>query len=91
MDRILDILNEKKLTKTAFAELVGVKNQNVNAMLKNPTRETYEKIAFALDVPMWQLFASPDEVAGEARESGHTVTCPKCGEVIPVNVEVKVK
>ena len=45
MDRILDILNEKKLTKTAFADLVGVKNQNVNAMLKNPTRETYERIA----------------------------------------------
>ena len=48
MDRILDILNEKKLTKTAFADLVGVKNQNVNAMLKNPTRETYERIAAAL-------------------------------------------
>nr|DAW60309.1 MAG TPA: helix-turn-helix domain protein [Caudoviricetes sp.] len=79
MDRILDILNEKKLTKTAFADLVGVKNQNVNAMLKNPTRETYERIAAALGVPLWQLFASPEEVKGGNAPKEDIIHCPNCG------------
>lgn len=76
MDRILDLLAERKLTKAAFAELVGVKSQNVNAMLKNPTRETYEKISAALNVPMWQLFASHNEVIG--KDDPNTITCPVC-------------
>lgn len=39
--------------------------------------ETAQRIAEALDVPMWQLFASPEEVKGE--EDNNTITCPKCG------------
>ena len=39
--------------------------------------QTLEKIATALDVPMWQLFASPEDVKGE--EDKNTLTCPKCG------------
>lgn len=62
MDRIEAILKEKGLTKAAFAELMGTSRQNVNSLLKNPTREKLEAIADALGVPVWQLFASPDEV-----------------------------
>lgn len=78
MDRILEILSEKKLTKTAFAEMVGIKNQNVNALLKNPTRETYEKIADALGVEMWELFASKKEVIGDDGNDKDTIICPVC-------------
>lgn len=42
-----------------------------------PSYPTLEKIATALDVPMWQLFASPEDVKGE--EDKNTLTCPKCG------------
>ena len=38
-----------------------------------------EKVAEALDVPMWQLFASPEEVKGEEE---NTITCPHCGKKI---------
>ena len=62
MDRIESILKEKNLTKSAFADLMGTSRQNVNSLLKNPTREKLEAIAAALDVPVWQLFASPEEV-----------------------------
>lgn len=67
MDRIETILKEKGLTKAAFAELMGTSRQNVNSLLKNPTREKLEAIAVALGVPVWQLFVSPEEVrAGDA-------------------------
>lgn len=65
MDRIEEILNQRGLSKAAFAELMGTSRQNVNALLKNPTRVKLEKIASALDVPVWQLFASPEEVASQ--------------------------
>ena len=64
MDRIETILKERGLTKSAFAELMGTSRQNVNSLLKNPTKEKLEAIAKALDVPVWQLFASPQEVEG---------------------------
>lgn len=65
MDRIEEILNQRGLSKAAFAELMGTSRQNVNALLKNPTRAKLEEIASALGVPLWQLFASPEEVASQ--------------------------
>lgn len=65
MDRIEEILNQRGLSKAAFAELMGTSRQNVNALLKNPTRAKLEDIAKVLDVPLWQLFASPAEVASQ--------------------------
>lgn len=68
MDRIESILKEKGLTKAAFADLMHTSRQNVNSLLRNPTREKLEEIAVALGVPVWQLFASPEEVAsGDAQ------------------------
>lgn len=64
MDRIEEILRERGLSKAAFAELMGTSRQNVNSLLKNPTRSKLEEIAKALDVPLWQLFVSPDELTG---------------------------
>lgn len=88
MDRILDLLAERKLTKAAFAELVGIKSQNVNAMLKNPTKETYEKISAALKIPMWQLFASPSEIMEKADPG--TITCPVCQTRFKIDAEEEI-
>lgn len=65
MERIEAILNQKGLSKAALAELMGTSRQNVNALLKNPTKAKMMEIASALGVPAWQLFASPEEVASE--------------------------
>lgn len=65
MDRIEEILKQKGLSKAAFAELMGTSRQNVNALLKNPTRSKLMEIASALGVPVWQLFASPEEVVSQ--------------------------
>lgn len=82
MDRIESILKEKGLTKTAFADLMGTSRQNINSLLKNPTREKLEAIAQALNVPLWQLFATPEEAACSTnddfvafiRNAGHNFT-----------------
>ena len=73
---IEELLREKGLTKSAFADLIGVKKQNINNLLKNPTLETLEKFSKALKVEMWELFASKDEIINQDK---NTITCPKCG------------
>lgn len=65
MNRIEDILIERGIKKADFAELMKTSRQNINSLLKNPTNSKLEEIAAALNVPIWQLFASPEEVAGK--------------------------
>lgn len=65
-ERIISLIEERGLTKAAFSERAGLKRQNLNSMLKSPSFPTLEKISAALDVPLWQLFASPEDVASGA-------------------------
>lgn len=87
--RIKELLKEKGLTQQELADMVGVSHQSIKQTLNAPsvTTATLEKIAAALGVPVWQLFASPEEV----KESGAAITCPKCHSVIPVEIEIKPK
>lgn len=50
---------------------------------------SYEKIASALNVPMWQLFASPEEV--QFPSNTNSVKCPHCQHEFPINVNVELK
>lgn len=58
-------MTSKGFTNVSLGEKMGVSKQAVGQMLKaeSLTTASLEKIAIALDVPMWQLFASPEEVA----------------------------
>lgn len=69
MFRIEEILKERGLTKKAFGDLIGTSKQNVNALLKNPTLNKLETIANALEIPIWQLFASPNELSENKSDS----------------------
>ena len=70
------LLKERGMTKTMLAEKMGIRSQNVNVALKNPTEETMKKIANALGVEVWQLFTSEEEIVNQDK---NTITCPKCG------------
>lgn len=63
MNRIEDVIKEHGYTVTSLAEKIGTSKQNLFAKLKSPSYPTLVEIATALDVPLWQLFASPEEVA----------------------------
>lgn len=64
MNRIEEVIKEHGYTITSLAEKIGTSKQNLFAKLKSPSYPTLIEIATALNVPMWQLFASPEEVAG---------------------------
>ena len=77
--RIKDIMIEKGVSSVSLADMIGVSKVTVSNLINSktmPSVETLEKIATALNVPMWQLFASPDEVKGE--EDKNTITCLVC-------------
>lgn len=88
--RVKEILSEQGRTAAWLSRKIGVTDVNTrniaNGVVK-PKLDTIEKIAAALGVPVWQLFASPEEV----KESGAAITCPKCHNVIPVEIEIKPK
>ena len=58
MNNFETLLKDRGLTKTAFSELLGIKKQNLNGLLKNPTLETMKKIATALGCNISDLFAT---------------------------------
>ena len=68
MNRIEEVIKEHGYTVTSLAEKIGTSKQNLFAKLKSPSYPTLVEIATALDVPMWQLFASPEEVVGNEEE-----------------------
>lgn len=85
--RIKELLKEKGLTQQELADMVGVSYQSMKQTLNasSVTTSTLEKIATALNVPMWQLFASPEEV--RHKSDALSLTCPHCGKDINIKVE----
>lgn len=84
MNRIKDILKERGITINELAEKMGLNRVTLSTQINGTANiASYEKIANALDVPMWQLFASSQEV----QETKNTITCPHCGK--PIELEVK--
>lgn len=88
--RVKEITKSKGLTMKQLSEKLGVTRdtltRNVNG---NPTIETLSKIATALEVPIWQLFASPEEV--QLPSNALSIKCPHCGNEFPVSVNVELK
>ena len=86
MNRIKDILKERGITINELAEKMGLNRVTLSTQINGTANiVSYEKIATALNVPMWQLFASPEEV--QPKKDGLSLTCPHCGKSINIKVE----
>lgn len=85
--RIKELLKEKRCTQQELADMVGVSYQSMKQTLNasSVTTSTLEKIATALNVPMWQLFASPEEVTKESKGK----MCPHCGQPIAIKTTIE--
>ncbi len=84
MTRVKEILKERGITLNELAETLGVSRQALSRQVQGKMLiETAEKIAAALDVPLWQLFADPVVVSND----GSKLLCPHCGQ--PITIEVK--
>ena len=83
-------MTSKGFTNVSLGERMGVSKQAIGQMLKaeSLTTASLEKIASALDVPIWQLFASPEEVSIPPQEKGQGVrlVCPHCGKPLRIDL-----
>ena len=79
--RIKEVIKEKGMTITELADKMGINRVNLSNMVNgNPTVETLNKIAGALEVPVTELFEQPK--SGTA-----SLTCPPCGKNINIKAE----
>lgn len=64
--RIKEICKEKGITLDDLAKRLGILRTSLSQALSRNSFSTdkLSDIATALNVPIWQLFASPEEVAG---------------------------
>ena len=81
--RIKEILKEKGITLSQLADTMGVSRQALSRQVAGKLLvEKAEEIATALNVPMWQLFASPEDIQKE----NSNIVCPHCGNSIKVTI-----
>lgn len=86
MNRIKDILREKGVTINELAEKMGLNRVTLSTQINGTANiASYEKIATALNVPMWQLFASSEEVAQQTKND----LCPYCGQPITIKTTIE--
>lgn len=69
MTRIKEILNERHISLKEFAAMLNISYTALYLQINKPSYPTLEKWASVLSVPMWQLFASPEEVANVPQET----------------------
>ena len=74
--RIAEILQEKGISKTEFADMMGIKKQNVNVLLETNNIKKLEEIANALSVDITDLW------------KGKNVSEPSINGFIEINGEV---
>ena len=85
MTRIKDILKEKNMSVNELADILGISRQALSKQIQGKMLvETAQKIAAALGVPIWQLFASPSEITG----NGKIIRCPKCQHEFEVELRI---
>lgn len=86
MNRIKEILKEQGVTINELADKLGISRITLSTQINGTANiVSYEKIATALNVPMWQLFASPKEI--QPQSDGASITCPNCGKSIKIKVD----
>lgn len=86
--RIKELIKEKGFTQKEFADKLGMTTVGLAQILAGkPSYTTLEKIASALDVEVWELLVSREEVIGKQKPHSPTIICPNCGKEITIKVE----
>lgn len=82
--RIKEICKEKGITLEDLAKRLGILRTSLSQALSRNSFSTdkLSDIATALNVPMWQLFASSEEV----QKGNNNIVCPHCGNPIKVTI-----
>lgn len=79
--RIKEICKSKNISLLELAESLNMKRESLSRSINgNPTIETLDKIASALNVPITELFEQP-------KKDSLNFACPHCGNIINLKVE----
>ena len=73
MIRLKEILKERNLTLSAFADKVGISQSNLSNYVNgniSPTLETLEKIAKALNISITELFKESETLEFQIKYNG---------------------
>lgn len=83
---IKELCKEKKVRQTELALILGMREDSFSIALKRNTLSIakLEKIASALDVPLWRLFASYEDLAPDPAP---VFVCPHCGKKIAIEIK----
>lgn len=84
--RIAEILVERNITKTQFAEIMGIKKQNVNLLLESNNLAKIEEIAHKLGVKFSDLVVDTNaeeqpKVTGYIEYAGEIVKISSVGDI----------
>lgn len=60
--RIRELIKSKGYNQEEFAKLIGVTRSTLLGQIERPSYTTMGKIANALNVPIWQLFISEEDI-----------------------------
>lgn len=68
--RIREVIEQKGVTTRKLAEKLGITQSALNQHISgNPSLKILTSIANALNVPVWELLVSPEEVCNKSFES----------------------
>lgn len=85
MSRIKEVMKEKGFTQQMLADSLGVSLSTVKTNLSGKhsmTENAFERIAKALNVPVWELFVNPNELN---KDMSNSASCPHCGKAIKLS------
>lgn len=84
--RIKKLIKEKGYTQKEFAEKLGMPTVGLAPIIAGkPSYTTLEKIADALEVELWELLISKDDMIEKSDTA--SLTCPHCGKIINIKTE----
>ena len=90
-NRIKEILSSRGLNVSNLADTLGISRQALSRQISGKMLvETAERIADALGVEMWELFADGREIAARYQEQHPTpdaLRCPRCGARLTITAE----
>ena len=85
MSRIKEVMKEKGITQQMLADRLGVTLSTIKTNLSgnhSMTESTFERIAKALNVEVWELFVNPNELN---KSVSNSACCPHCGKAIKLS------
>ena len=84
------VLRSKGLTVTELAGKMGIGRSSLYSIINgNPTIESIQKIADALQIPLVDLFLLTSR--NDKRKDRSEISCPCCGRKLTIDVNLNIK